>query len=114
VSYGCTLSNGAGFGTELLGTKETLEVEARFRGSEDGIGRQRATSPDIGVYPEKPGVQHHMANWLSAIRQRRPAAVYAPVEAGYGQSIACVMATTSYWSGRKATFDAGKQEILSA
>jgi hypothetical protein len=88
-------------------------VEARFRVSADGIGRQRATSPDLGVYSEKPGVQHHMANWLSAIRRRNPAAVYAPVDAGYGQSIACILATTSYWNGRKASFDADKREILS-
>jgi hypothetical protein len=114
VSYGCCLSNGQGFGTELLGTKGTLEVEARFRVSEDGIGRQRATDPKLGVYGEKAGVQHHMANWLSAIRQRKQDAVYAPVEAGYGQSIACIMATTSYWASRKATFDAAKQEILTA
>ena len=50
-----------------------------------------------------------MANWLSAIRQRKPSAVYAPIEAGYGQSIACIMAIDSYWSGRRTTFDAAKQ-----
>ena len=110
VAYGACLSNGAGFGTDLLGTKGTLEVADRFRVSTDGVGARRAT-PSGGELAEKPGVQHHMANWFSAIRRRDPAAVYAPVEAGYGQSVACIMATESCWSGRRMAFDEAKREI---
>ncbi|MDE0125029.1 MAG: hypothetical protein OXN97_10685, partial [Bryobacterales bacterium] len=60
--------------------------------------------------PEKPGV-HHMANWLDAIRRRDPGAVYAPVEAGYGHSIAGIMATDSLWSGRRKAFNPDTREI---
>jgi predicted dehydrogenase len=111
VSYSACLSNGTGWGTDLLGTNGTLEVEDRFRLSGDGLGKRPEAIQEIRELPEKQGVQNHMANWLSAIRQRKPAAVYAPVEAGYGQSIACIMSIQSYWSGRRTIFDAEKQEI---
>jgi predicted dehydrogenase len=114
VSYGCCLSNGTGFGTDILGTKGTLEVADRFRVSTDGIGRRSSGSEESGLFSGKEGVQHHMANWFSAIRQRKPAALYAPIEAGYGQSIACIMAIDSYWSGRRTMFDPAKQAIRSA
>jgi predicted dehydrogenase len=113
VSYTSCLSNRSGFGTSLLGTKGTLEVDARFRLSADVTGRQ-AAGQGAAELAGKEGVQHHMANWFSAIRQRKPAAVYAPVEAGYGQSIACIMAVQSYWSGRRTAFDAARHEIRHA
>jgi predicted dehydrogenase len=112
VSYTSCLSNRSGFGTSLLGTKGTLEVDARFRLSADVTGRR--AGQDAAELSAKEGVQHHMVNWFSAIRQHNPAAVYAPVEAGYGQSIACIMAVQSYWSGRRTIFDAAKQEIRDA
>jgi predicted dehydrogenase len=111
VAYTACLSNHSGFGTDYLGTKGTIEVADRFRVSGDGLGKHPDAIKENRELPDKPGVQHHMANWFSAIRQRSPGAVYAPIEAGYGQSIACMMATQSYWSGRRMMFDADKQQI---
>lgn len=111
VSYSSCLSNRTGWGTDLLGTNGTLEIEDRFRLSGDGVGKHPGAIQEDTELPEKEGVQHHMVNWLSAIRKRDPAAVYAPVEAGYGHSVACMMAIESYWSGRRTIFDAEKQEI---
>jgi predicted dehydrogenase len=114
VAYTACLSNRAGFGTDYLGTKGTIEVADRFRLSGDGIGKEGDAVKEDIVLPDKAGAQHHMANWFSAIRQRSPQAVYAPIEAGYGQSVACIMATQSYWSGRRTTFDADRQQIVGA
>jgi predicted dehydrogenase len=114
VSYRSCLSNGIGFGTDYMGTLGTIEVADRFRISGDGVGKRPDAVQEDRQLPEKPGVQHHMVNWFTAIRRRDPAAVYAPVEAGYGQSVACIMAIESYWSGRRTTFDAARQEIRTA
>jgi predicted dehydrogenase len=111
VAYTACLSNHSGFGTDYLGTKGTIEVADRFRVSGEGLGKNPDAIKENRELPDKPGVQHHMANWFAAIRQRSPGAVYAPIEAGYGQSIACMMATQSYWSGRRMLFDADKQQI---
>ena len=46
-----------------------------------------------------------MNNWLDAVRRRDPKGLYCPVEAGYGHSIACIMATDAYWSGKRMVFD---------
>ena len=46
-----------------------------------------------------------MVNWLDALRSRDAGGLYCPVEAGYGHSIACIMATDSYWSGKRMAFD---------
>jgi predicted dehydrogenase len=114
VSYRACLSNHTGFGTDYLGTLGTIEVEDRFRVSGEGVGKRPEAVREDGPIAEKPGVPHHMANWFAAIRERNPAAVTAPVEAGYGQSIASMMAIQSYWSGRRTTFDAAKQEIVAS
>ena len=47
----------------------------------------------------------HMTNWLDAVRRRDPKGLFCPVEAGYGHSIACIMATDAYWSGKRMVFD---------
>lgn len=111
VAYSACLNNGTGFGTDYLGTKGTIEVADRFRLS-GGVGKQPDAVKEDSELSAATGVQHHMANWFSAIRQRKQDAVYAPVEAGYGQSIACIMAIQSYWSGRRTIFDAAKQQIV--
>jgi hypothetical protein len=61
--------------------------------------------------PEKPGTLHHMANWLDAVRRRDHDTLYAPVETGYGHSIACIMATDALWSGRRKAFDSETKQI---
>ena len=56
----------------------------------------------------------HMANWLDAVRKQDKDAVICPPEAGYGHSIACIMATDSLWSGHKMVFDPAKRTIQAA
>ncbi len=52
-----------------------------------------------------------MNNWLDALRHQDPKRLYCPVDAGYSHSIACIMSTDSYWSGRRMTFDKVKRTI---
>ena len=50
--------------------------------------------------------------WIvDCIRRRDPEGIYCPAEAGYGHSVACIMSTDAYWSGRRMVFDPEAQEI---
>lgn len=109
ASFSVCLSTKGGRATHVLGTLGMLEVEDTWRVSGDGSEHPDAL-PDEKEVPEKPS-DHHMANWLDAIRRRDRDAVYAPVEAGYGHSIAGIMATDSLWSGTRKVFNPGTREI---
>ena len=109
ASFSVCLSTKAGRATHVLGTLGTLEVEDTWRLSGDGSEHPDALTEELEI-PEKPGL-HHMANWLDAIRERNRDAVYAPVEVGYGHSIAGIMATDSLWSGRRKVFNPETREI---
>jgi hypothetical protein len=52
----------------------------------------------------------HMRNWMECVRSRQQP--NAPIEAGYSHSIASIMANAAVHTGEKATFDAGKQEVM--
>jgi predicted dehydrogenase len=51
----------------------------------------------------------HMGNWFDCIRSRKP--THATVQNGFAQSVACIMAAQSYWSGKKLYWDAGTETI---
>ena len=110
ASYSTCLNNGAGSATRVMGTLGTLEVENVWRVSGEGSEHPNALARTEEI-PEKPGTVHHMANWLDAVRRRDHDTLYAPVEAGYGHSIACIMATDALWSGRRMTFDPEAKRI---
>lgn len=52
----------------------------------------------------------HMRNWMECIRSRKE--TNAPVEAGYSHSIATIMTNAAVRTGKKATFDEAKQEVM--
>ena len=110
ASYSTCLNNAAGSATRVMGTLGTLEVENVWRVSGEGSEHPNALARTEEI-PEKPGTVHHMANWLDAVRRRDHDTLYAPVEAGYGHSIACIMATDALWSGRRMTFDPEAKRI---
>jgi predicted dehydrogenase len=113
ATYATCLANGAGKSFVILGTRGTLEFEENFRISGNGLkGNDRISEArEIG---DAPGTVHHMANWLDCVRRRDAAGLYAPPEAGYGHSIACILAAESYWSGRRLAFDPVKRSIAPA
>ena len=110
ASYSTCLNNAAGSATRVMGTLGTLEVENVWHLSGKGSEHPNALAREEEI-PEKPGTLHHMANWLDAVRRRDQNTLYAPVEAGYGHSIACIMATDALWSGRRKTFDPETKQI---
>jgi predicted dehydrogenase len=52
----------------------------------------------------------HMRNWLECLRSRKQ--TFAPVEAGYQHSIACIMANAAARTGERVTFDEKNQEVI--
>ena len=52
----------------------------------------------------------HMRNWMECVRSRKTP--NAGVEAGYNHAIAGIMTTAALRTGKRATFDAEKQEVL--
>jgi Oxidoreductase family, NAD-binding Rossmann fold len=53
---------------------------------------------------------NHMRNWMECVKSRKE--TNAPVEAGYNHSVACIMTNASVRTGKKATYDAQRQEVL--
>ena len=110
ATYATTLINESGRVTRVQGTKGTMLVENDWQISGDG-SRNPNTLQTTTEIPEKPDTKHHMANWLDCVRRRAPQDLYAPVEAGYGHSVACIMSTDALWSGRRMRFDPATAEI---
>ncbi|MGH9450151.1 MAG: Gfo/Idh/MocA family oxidoreductase, partial [Terriglobia bacterium] len=52
----------------------------------------------------------HLLNWLQAMRDRTQPD--ATVDDGFSQSIACIMAAQSYWSGKRLYWDPKTEEIM--
>lgn len=122
ASYGTCLTNASGSGTRVLGTRGTLyaedfpygpderDVKNKWRISGDGIEGSEALKESRKI-PEKPGTRHHMANWLDCMQRRSVDDLYAPPIAGYGHSVACIMAVDAMWSGRRMVFDPVTRQI---
>jgi predicted dehydrogenase len=51
----------------------------------------------------------HILNWLNAMRDRREP--NATVDHGFSHSIACIMATQSYWTGKRTYWNPAAEEI---
>ena len=52
----------------------------------------------------------HVRNWLECVRSGRQP--NAPVEAGYSHSVSVIMTTAALRTGKAATFDEKRQEVL--
>ena len=113
--YSTNWINGYGNGTRVHGTLGSFEGESfsnpdadwQFSGqgvNSEGKIQDRIVVPRESVDMDEMGMVH-MTNWLDAVRRRDPKGLFCPVEAGYGHSIACIMATDAYWSGKRMVFD---------
>ena len=114
--YSTNWINGYGSGTRVHGTLGSFKGEAISHRDDDwhftgkGVKADGRVADKVPVEGD-PGETDHMANWLDAVRSRDSKRLYCPVEAGYGHSIACIMATDSYWSGKRMVFDPVKRTI---
>jgi predicted dehydrogenase len=130
VSYSTSFGNDAPSFSRYMGKKATLmniggEGSPRYQVVEEkgnhednaNIDEQRAAKP-ILLSGEKElppmGIDdltlEHMANWFECMRSRKDP--HATVHNGFAHSVACMMATESYWSGKKMYWDAAGERIV--
>ena len=129
VSYSTSFGNDAPSFTRYMGKKATLvniggEGSPRYQLVEEKGNHE--DNPDVDKQrPEKylllPGESglppmgiddmstEHMANWIDCLRSRQQP--IATVQNGFAQSVACIMATQAYWTGKKQYWDAKAEEI---
>jgi predicted dehydrogenase len=130
VSYSTSFGNDSPSFTRYMGKKATLfdiggEGSPRYQVVEEkgthednpDIDQKRQSRylllPDQKALPPM-GIGditlEHMGNWFDCMRSRQQP--HAPVEAGFAHSVACMMATEAYWTGKKIYWDA-KTETFS-
>ncbi len=110
-AHGTLGSFQAGGGTRRDGSQESKadpDKDWHFTGK--GVEAEGKVGDMVDI-PAAPGTTSHVANWLDAVRKRDSKKLYCPVDAGYSHSIACIMSTDAYWSGRRMTFDPVKRTI---
>jgi hypothetical protein len=63
--------------------------------------------PPIGIGDDD---LSHMTNWFECLRTRKQP--NATVQNGFSHSVACMMATQAYWTGKRIYFDPKTEQIL--
>jgi predicted dehydrogenase len=129
VSYSTSFGNDAPSFTRYMGKKATLfniggEGSPRYQLVEEkgtheddaDIDRKRVSQfihlpGETGLPPM--GIDdltvEHMGNWIDCMRSRKQP--NASVHDGFAHSVACMMATEAYWSGKKMYWDATSETI---
>jgi hypothetical protein len=74
-----------------------------------GEGWQEADRIQAGTTIPAAESTHHMKNWFECLRTRQQPA--APIEAGFGHAVACILADEAYARGRRMVFDADRRTI---
>ena len=111
VSYATNFGNSSGNCLRICGDKGTLEM-----GTLDSVptysarGGNNRNGSIRGEHKVAPVEQtDHWVNWYRCMRSGDTP--NAPLDAGYQHSIASIMATLSYETGRRSRFDAKKRTI---
>jgi predicted dehydrogenase len=130
VSYSTSFGNDAPGFTRYMGKKATLfniggEGSPRYQlieekgthEDDDNIDAKRKSKyvllpgetelPPMGIDDRS---LEHMANWFECMRSRQQP--HATVDDGFAHSVACIMSTQAYWSGKKQYWDAKNEVIL--
>jgi predicted dehydrogenase len=129
VSYSTSFGNDAPGFTRYMGKKATLfniggEGSPRYQlieekgthEEDDNIDTKRKSKyvllpgetelPPMGIDDRS---LEHMANWFECMRSRQQP--HATVDDGFAHSVACMMSTQAYWTGKKQYWDA-KDEVI--
>jgi predicted dehydrogenase len=129
VSYSTSFGNDAPSFTRYMGKKATLinlggEGSPRYQlveekgNHEDNPEVDKQRTEKYLLLPGEKGLPpmgiddmsvEHMANWIDCMRSRQQP--IATVNDGFAQSVACMMATQAYWTGKKQYWDAKAEEI---
>jgi predicted dehydrogenase len=130
VSYSTSFGNDAPGFTRYMGKKATLfniggEGSPRYQLIEEkgtheddpDIDKSRASKyvllpgetglPPMGIDDLSLG---HMSNWFECLRSRQQP--HCSVHEGFAHSVACMMSTEAYWSGKKQYWDPATETIL--
>jgi predicted dehydrogenase len=130
VSYSTSFGNDAPSFTRYMGKKATLlniggEGSPRYQLVEEkgthednpDIDKSRTSKyillpgetklPPMGIDDLTLG---HMANWFGCLRSRQQPR--CTVREGFAHSVACIMATEAYWSGKKQYWDRTRERIV--
>ena len=111
VSYATNFGNSSGDCLRIGGDKGTLEMGALWGtptySAKGGVRRHGEIRGENKVVPIEQ--TDHWVNWYRCMRNGNTP--NAPLDSGYQHSIASIMATISYETGRKVSYDAGKRVI---
>jgi predicted dehydrogenase len=130
VSYSTSFGNDSPSFTRYMGKKATLTniggegspryqlIEEKGNHEDDAdIDKQRASKyillpgqtelPPMGIDDL---TTQHMANWFECLRSRQQP--HSTVQDGFAHSVANIMATQSYWSGKRQYWDVTTETIL--
>ncbi len=130
VSYSTSFGNDAPGFTRYMGKNATLfniggEGSPRYQlieekgthEDDDNIDAKRKSKyvllpgetelPPMGIDDRS---LEHMANWFECMRSRQQP--HATVDNGFAHSVACIMSTDAYWSGKKQYWDAKNERIV--
>lgn len=130
VSYSTSFGNDSPSFTRYMGKKATLfniggEGSPRYQLVEEkgthednpDIDKSRASKyvllpgetklPPMGMGDITLG---HMSNWFECLRSRRQP--HCTVHEGFAHSVACMMSTEAYWSGKKQYWDPATETIV--
>jgi predicted dehydrogenase len=130
VSYSTSFGNDSPSFTRYMGKKATLTniggegspryqlIEEKGNHEDDAdIDKQRASK--YILLPGQAGIPpmgiddlttEHMANWFECLRSRQQP--HSTVQDGFAHSVADIMATQSYWLGKKLYWDVTTETIL--
>ena len=110
VRYNSSFGTNANSFLKFLGTRGTIDATKWSNPwllSGDGV-----TDPDriqAGAKIPEMASTPHMKNWFDCMRSRQQPA--APIDTGYGHSVACIMADESFLRGRRMVHDPMKRSI---
>ena len=110
VRYNSTFGTNTNSFLKFFGTRGVMDAT---RWSDPWvISGEGVTDPDRiaagAKIPEMPSTPH-MKNWFDCMRSRQQPA--APIETGYGHSVACIMADESFLRGHRMVHDPAKRSI---
>jgi predicted dehydrogenase len=111
ATYSCTLANGFGSSSRILGRQATLEYEKQWRLSGDGVTGSKLAEKAITAKPGSADMDHtHMRNWLDCVHKGQRQ-TNCTAEHGYQHAIACIMSDQALRSGKRQLFDEKNRTI---
>jgi predicted dehydrogenase len=108
--YSTTFGTNANNFLKFIGTRGVMDA-TRWN-SPWILSGEGSPEPDhIAPGAQMPGAEsiHHMKNWFECLRSRKQPA--APIDAGYGHSVACILADEAFVRGRRMVFHPATRSI---